>query len=204
MTERNKKWLLSIVFLFCYLMAVSQPGHPYITNISLQYALDNQIFAITQGANGDMFFTNRSGILHYDGQEWDLILCTGLPVSLSKPVQGKVFVGCENNAGYIEKDQKGVYTFYPIINTSDSLAKALKGNYSKIIIIDSSVFFCSEKDIIVVNKNNNKITKHLDDSNFINSGIFDYNKTLYINIRGKGLHYYHNQYLFAFRYNFLF
>ena len=76
---------------------------------SKTYNAQEQNLAITKDKRGLMYFANRAGILEYDGVSWRLILLDDekMPRSLATDDHGKVFVGSENDIGYLAPDSLG-------------------------------------------------------------------------------------------------
>ncbi|MBN2520092.1 MAG: SpoIIE family protein phosphatase [Bacteroidales bacterium] len=118
---KNKTYIIVLllsVFFFPSKLK-SQDGSPYIVNYEIDKKYNLRNWAIIQDHNQIMFFANRKGILTFDGHEWDLISLPSLPLVLKKhPSENIVIVGCNNDIGYISKDIKGNYTYYPAINDS--------------------------------------------------------------------------------------
>ena len=65
--------------------------------------------AITRDNRGLMYFANTSGILEYDGIHWRLIKLVNekVPRSLTTDNKGRVYVGSENEIGYLAPDSTG-------------------------------------------------------------------------------------------------
>jgi len=69
-----------------------------------------------------MLFANRRGILTFDGQNWNSIPIPAIPYSLKYNAQErKVYVGGENNYGYLQGMIKGSYRYFSISGDSSSL-----------------------------------------------------------------------------------
>ncbi|MFC2137228.1 SpoIIE family protein phosphatase [Bacteroidota bacterium] len=107
------------VFHICFQNIWSQDGNPYIINFELEDRYILQSWSIIQDENQIMFFANRKGILSFNGLQWDLISMPSFPLTMYRhPMYNIVYVGCDNNIGYIEKNEKGNYEFKSIINGS--------------------------------------------------------------------------------------
>ena len=82
----------------------SQEGSPLLSHYQESREARNQSWAICQDDNNVMLFANRRGILSYDGEEWNSISLPIVPFAIaSNPFDKKVYVGGDNNYGYIEK-----------------------------------------------------------------------------------------------------
>ena len=80
-----------------------------------------------------MLFANRMGISTFDGKQWNSIQIPTIPYSLKyNPREEKVYVGGDNNYGYLSRDEKGVYRYVSISGDSTST-----GIISRIIFTDT-------------------------------------------------------------------
>lgn len=91
-----------------------EQGLPFIAWYPPQvYAAGTQNWAITQGADGLMYFGNDGVILRFDGSRWDRIpVSPGRAVrSLGTAVDGRILVGSQSEFGYLEQDADGTEFF---------------------------------------------------------------------------------------------
>jgi len=175
--------LLILVFYFSKLVA--QQGTPYITNFKESKEIETQNWSISQNQKNVMLFANRRGIITYDGNNWDLIKMPYIPFAIKKnPIDNKVYVGANNNYGYLEEDSKG---FINYVSLSPDTSKL--GIISKIIFKDSTVFFYGEKTItrfVLDQPNNFKRWRSKDYKPF--TGMFTTHKNTFFNVFGEGLY----------------
>ena len=130
-----KKVLSLISFLFFVCLLRAQDGAPLLTNFKESSEIENQNWAVCQDDKNIMLFANRRGILTFDGQSWNFIPIPTIPYSLVyNEREKKVYVGGENNYGFLSRDDKGVYKYYSISGDSSSL-----GLISKIIFTDTTM-----------------------------------------------------------------
>ena len=103
------KRLVSLVsVLFIVSTVAAQQGSPLLTHYTESRDIENQNWAICQDENEVMLFANRKGILTFDGEEWSLIRVPTIPYSMQKnPADGKIYIGGDNNFGYLEKNPTG-------------------------------------------------------------------------------------------------
>ena len=93
----------------------AQDGAPLLTNFKESSEIENQSWAVCQDDNNVMLFANRRGILTFDGQSWNFIPIPAIPYSLKyNPIEKKVYVGGDNNYGYLSRDDKGIYKYFSI------------------------------------------------------------------------------------------
>lgn len=99
-----KRATLFFIFLAALVALAAQQGSPLLTHYTESRDIENQNWAICQDENGVMFFANRKGVLTFDGEEWSLIRLSTVPYSMKRnPCDGKLYIGGNNNFGYLEK-----------------------------------------------------------------------------------------------------
>ena len=175
--------LVALLFIVCILKA--QEGSSLLTNFKESNEIENQNWAICQDDNNVMLFANRLGILTFDGKDWNSILVPTIPYSLKyNPGEKRVYVGGDNNYGYLARDEKGIYKYFSISGDSASL-----GLISRIIFTDSTIYFYGEQSISRHNIKSGKLELRLmqkDDASF--TGMFLTPKNTFINVSSKGLY----------------
>jgi len=80
-----------------------------------------QNWDIAQDNRGIMYFGNNHGILEYDGEEWRMIrVSNGSTVkSLTSDIYGRIYVGAQNEFGYLESDSIGQLSYFSLSNQLD-------------------------------------------------------------------------------------
>ena len=180
------KKILSLVFLVTIVYTVkAQEGAPLLTNFKESNEIENQNWAVCQDDNNVMLFANRRGILTFDGQGWSFIQMPTIPYSLKyNPLEKRVYVGGENNYGYIARDEMGIYKYFSVSGDTCSL-----GLISRIIFTDSTVYFYGEQSISRHNLKSGKLElrlKQKDNEPF--SGMFITPGNTFINVLTRGLY----------------
>lgn len=190
--------LIALIVIVNTLMA--QEGTPLLTNFKESSEFENQSWAICQDDNSVMLFANRRGILTFDGQSWNIIPVPTIPTSLKyNPKEKKVYVGGENNYGYLSRDEKGIYRFYSISGDSPDI-----GIISRIIFTDSTVYFYSDRSISRHDIKSGKLELRLrpkDNEPF--TGMFLTPRNTFINVLSKGLYRLESDTLFPIVTNYL-
>ncbi|HPT20861.1 MAG TPA: SpoIIE family protein phosphatase [Bacteroidales bacterium] len=179
-----KKIVLLLSLLVIIRTLSAQKGAPLLTNFSESREIENQNWAICQDIDRIMFFANRKGILSFDGQEWLPVQIPVIPFSMqANPGDGRIFVGGDNNFGFLEKDLKGVYKYISLSGDSSDL-----GIITKIVFDDSFVWFHGERSVNRYNleKGSHELClKTKNDYPF--SGMFVVNGNVFVNVMEKGL-----------------
>lgn len=178
--------IVSLVFILFVLSRINaQQGSPLLTNYTESRDIENQNWAICQDDNQVMLFANRKGITTFDGEEWLSIRIPTIPYTLKKnPVTGKIFIGGDNNYGFLEKDLSGSYKY---VSLSEDSART--GIITKIIFTDSLVWFYGEQTISRFNLETNRLELRLNPkSGSLFSGMFTTPKNTFINMTNSGLY----------------
>jgi serine phosphatase RsbU (regulator of sigma subunit) len=180
-----KRILSLISFLLIVYALEAQEGAPLLTNFKESNEIENQNWAICQDDHNVMLFANRRGILTFDGQGWNFIPVPTIPYSLKyNPQERKVYVGGDNNYGYLARDEKGIYRYFSISGDSSSI-----GLISRILFTDSTVYFYGEQSISRHNLKSGKLEWRLGQKeNKPFTGMFITPKNTFINVLSKGLY----------------
>ena len=112
--------LCYLVFAFYSKPIFSQTGTPYLSNYSPhEYLGHPQVWSIVQDKLGLMYFGNLPGVLQYDGVNWNMIpvLNGSIARSLAVHRDGKIYVGCQSDLGFIEPDNKGKLEFISLMDS---------------------------------------------------------------------------------------
>jgi serine phosphatase RsbU (regulator of sigma subunit)/ligand-binding sensor domain-containing protein len=90
--------------------------YPVYNFSSKTYNAQEQNFAIAFDNRGLAYFTNLSGVLEYDGINWRLIPLVNekVPRSLATDKYGRIWVGSENEIGYLASDSVGKMNYVSI------------------------------------------------------------------------------------------
>ncbi len=177
--------LLLIIISVFYSDVIAQEGTPYITHFKESKEIESQNWSISQDNQNVMLFANRKGILAFDGQNWDLLKLPYIPFALKKsPLDNKVYVGANNNYGYLERNTKGFIEYKSLsADTADI------GIISKIIFTDTTIFFYGENSITRHSIKNPERFKRWYSKDFRPfTGMFVTHKNTFINVAREGLY----------------
>jgi len=159
-----------------------EAGMPIIRNYTIEeYRAAQQNWAIAQDRSGIMYFGNSNGLLEFDGVSWRL---TRLPIvrSLAIDTTGRIYVGLENDLGYLEPDTKGILQYH-------SLKAKIPEKYRQIsainstLILGQSVCFSSADKIMIYRNGEFKVLPGKDSF----QGVFVVNSRVYVRERNMGL-----------------
>jgi serine phosphatase RsbU (regulator of sigma subunit) len=184
--RRSDKRFIFLAALSLSVLSLSgQNGAPLLSHYEEFSNPEDQSWSICRDENNVMMFANRRGILTYDGQDWSLIRIPVIPYSVKyNPEDRRVYIGGENNYGYMERDDLGFYRFYSLAGDSSGV-----GIISDIIFTDSTVYFYGEKSISRHNMQTGNLELRLrQKAGKPFSGMFVTPKNTFINVMSEGLY----------------
>jgi serine phosphatase RsbU (regulator of sigma subunit) len=180
-----KRILLFILFSYVLSFVMkAQEGGVLLSHFRESREIENQSWAICQDGNSVMMFANRRGIMTFDGQSWEFIRMPAVPYALIySSFDRRVYAGCNNNYGYIQKDEKGFYYYTTLSGDSSNV-----GLITRIIATDSTVWFYSETTISRHNLKTGLLEKRFQyDGSGLFTGMFITPRNTFINVMSKGL-----------------
>lgn len=161
-------------------------GSPTITNFSRSdYQAGTQNWTIRQDKRGIMYFANNKGLLEFDGTTWQIFpLPNGTIVRSLMFDKDKLYIGGQNELGYMEFDQKGKNIFTSLTPLIPPELRSFEDIW-KIFLQEDEVFFCSEKAVFQLSGKTIKVIKP-NNGRFEN--FFQLAGKIYIQEKEKGLY----------------
>lgn len=106
------------------------------------YRGSDQNWAFGQDKRGMIYVGNNDGVLQYNGSTWNLIQLPDQNYVLSIAVdsQDKLFVGSNNELGYLQRDYRGNYTYHSLTALLPAPDRGVKMVIQTLIYKDT-VFF---------------------------------------------------------------
>ncbi len=157
---KNLITILAYMLLVCTtaLAQVKNEGIPYITNYTQkEYKASPQNWAVVQDHRGVMYFGNNFGVLEFDGNHWRMISLANRTIvrSLAVNKKGRVYVGGQDDFGYLQPDASGLMTYKSL---KEKIAEKHRNfdDVWKIYTSDEDVYFCTV--LAVYRLRNNEIT----------------------------------------------
>jgi len=110
--------ILAIVFLglsspIIHTLYSQDTGFKYFKNYNYkEYDHQAQNWGMVQDKNGIIYAANHGGVLEFDGVSWRVIEVPNYTVrSLAMDEQGRIYIGGNNELGYLEPDAKGALSY---------------------------------------------------------------------------------------------
>ncbi|MGB5428889.1 response regulator [Eudoraea sp.] len=122
-TIYNPRLKALILFFSFFLIPVSsvlaqqQLGRPFITNYKYQdYGAGPVNWWAVEDDKGIMYLANGSGVLTYDGVNWDLLRLNNSARCLTKDDKGSIYVGGIGDFGYLQSDVNGSLEYVSLLD----------------------------------------------------------------------------------------
>jgi len=156
-----KRFIL-FIFFSCFSILIfsqiNQNGIPFIQNYTIKdYNAYSQNWATVENEKGILYFANNDGVLEYDGVNWNLIPINNEAIvkSLFIDSKGIIYVGAENEFGYISPNETGKL-FYTSLSSSLKKEDARFSSIYKIYKLEDEIMFCANKKIFIYKDDNIK------------------------------------------------
>ncbi len=158
-----------IWILLCCILLSNQKSFAYKPTAHTYVSKDYKGHQVSYDAifddNGLLYVANAYGVLEFDGYTWTTIKLNSsrCPFSLCKSSDGRIYVGGDNEIGYIEKNEKGVSVYHSLSNLIPN-SNGKIGDWidyvveykNKIYFVDQhSIYIYDGKTIAVIKPNKN-------------------------------------------------
>ncbi len=174
------KNLLVTAFAVCYVTVHAQDGDFFLTNYTPNLSnVEHLYFDMDFNSRGELIVANKSGVLKFDGEEWDFISTPSSVLSIGLGKNDRVYTGCAGDYGEIVHSQEG-YKF-----------KSLKKDTSsqivyQVLATDPLVYFLEEHQLTIYNSiTDRQISILPSDSAAFLDMMFEFEKKIYVQGSGK-------------------
>lgn len=145
-----------IVFhcFFCNTLNAQQ-GQPFVTNFpplsysSNDYISSPQNWCVERDVNGKIVAANSSGILIYDGVEWQMIPETESKFfnKLAKDKNGTIFTGGVEDLGFLKANEQGEMKYHSLLNQLEEENRDF-GRITNVVSFKGDILFRSKSHLI--------------------------------------------------------
>lgn len=153
--ERTSRSVYLISLLLCLsIAAYAQNGRPFITNFppsdyaSNDYATSPQNWCIGEDNYGRIVVANTSGILVYDGSDWELVSGTENKrmLKFAKDKDGVLYTGGDAELGFIKSNKEGELEYQSLL---EKLPEEFRTFNSVVNVVSykGAVYFRSENHV---------------------------------------------------------
>ncbi|MEQ9413295.1 MAG: triple tyrosine motif-containing protein [Cyclobacteriaceae bacterium] len=177
--------LLVLFFIqFITQLSYGQPGNYFLSHYApTDENIDYLSFDIVQSERGIIYFANKSGVVEFDGRNWDVIESPGAIYSLTIANGNDLYYGGLTGFGKLTLTDNGVTTF-------QSLSANVKaGNIFKSKTIGNKVYFLNEGHLYIFNIDTQSIELTVDaKTNASFTGMHELDGALYLTDANSSLH----------------
>lgn len=191
MTLRRAFTFICILSLILFKQTLAQPArHPIVYYKPADYKGGLHNYAFVQGKRGLIYVGNEEMVLEYDGLNWKNIpIKSGVNVySLGVDTLNRVFVGGNNEFGYLSPDNSGKLK-YNSLSVNLPAGSDGFGDILKIHTFSKGVFFVSPSKVFYWNGNNFKVhtpPNFIRQTFFINNRLYAFIETIGLTIFDSG------------------
>jgi serine phosphatase RsbU (regulator of sigma subunit) len=168
-TNRLQKKVCFLLFFLCLIKnSRSQTGNYFITNFTpANYSSTDQNRGIVQDRYNIIYSANLSGVLNYDGVYWRLIPMANESAAISIDVdkKGQIFVGGQNELGYLKKHTDGTLKYQSLLNFIPEKDRDFSIIWST-LCSKNKVYFGSNESLIIYDYKKTQVIKAPVDSLF--------------------------------------
>jgi DNA-binding CsgD family transcriptional regulator len=164
MTFKSFKYLIVLLFVVWPLLIFSQLsniGYPFVYNYERSdYQAGLQSWMISQADNGLIYFANNSGLLEFDGLNWELYPLKDKSIvrSVLTDKSGRIYAAGGDDFGYFERTAHGSLKFKSLYSLSN-IPKEDFEEIWKIYKINETIIFQSYQHIILYKNEKLKVIK---------------------------------------------
>jgi hypothetical protein len=131
------KCAIITALLCCGALAFGQNGNYFITNLTPDERIDPRSLAVAQNDLGVIYFTNKNGILEFDGNSWRLIATPGSVYTILS-IGKDIYAGGSFGFGKLVSET-GKTTEFRLISDKPNIFSSLK--------YKDNILFCNETDL---------------------------------------------------------
>lgn len=177
------KYILVVLSTF---VCSAQEHPPVMAYNPDNYGAQNQNWSISQTTDQIMYFANNSGLLEYDGMNWNNYPVPDNSIVRSvKAVGNLIYTGSYMDFGVWERNSKGILEYTSLVQKLD-IQLAEDEQFWDIIKLDDWLIFQSLSRIYLVNEQTKESTYI--ESDYVISNIFEVEGVLFFNQLSKGLY----------------
>ena len=140
-----------LIVFFCLIYSNTSAYRPLVTNYDYSdYHAGGENWAAVEDSMGYLFVANESGILLFDGQEWDLVANNKHSTTrcLVLGDRNRIYAGGDNDIGYIERNESGKHVYVSLLNLLPEVERHVKSVWT-VHYLNDEVIFQSEEALYV-------------------------------------------------------
>lgn len=138
------RFLLQFLFLSLLIsneaFAYKPAGYTYIAK---EYKGHQVSYDAIYSDNGLLYVANAYGVLEFDGYNWNTIKLNNsrCPFSLAKAHDGRIYIGGDNEIGYIEKNAKGISVYHSLTHLIPNTNGKIGDWIASVVEYNNKIYF---------------------------------------------------------------
>ncbi|MDF2449920.1 MAG: hypothetical protein K0R26_2424 [Bacteroidota bacterium] len=154
-TGASRSYLILLIFFYFITVSLNaQEGNGYTNNFTpAVYRGSDQNWDAVQDTVGKLYFANLTGVIVYNGRFWKNIFLTdnASAFSLDKDEKDKIYVGGDNEFGYLKADLRGSLKYISLSQQLSAKDKEFSSTWAT-HCIGTDVFFGSNEKLFWYNQ----------------------------------------------------
>lgn len=181
MISRNSMKSRLLVILLFYVgcqNVIAQSGNYFLSHYApAAEKVNYPSFDMVQGKTGVIYFAGQSGVMKFDGRNWDLISTKGAVYTLSISEKNDIYLGGLNGFGKTGIDEYGLPNYQSFSTDQDDA----KNIFSSLVVTDRA-YFLKDTKLFIVSLASDKIEKVIPASSPQNlfTNLFEIQNKVYI------------------------
>lgn len=166
-----------VVLLVCLLKpSFSQTGNSFLAHYApSDERIDYRSMGMVQDERGLIYYTNRRGVLEFDGKNWQLIATPGAVYTIAL-LHNEVYVG--GIFGFGKLTQTGNLRTYQSLHSGASIFSS--------VVAGDKVYACSENSLFIASSDKIEIEIKAENANTF-GGLFEIYDTIFLKTTAQGL-----------------
>jgi ligand-binding sensor domain-containing protein len=167
----------TIIFSLCFMPCLSQTGNSFLTHYSpADERIDYRSVGMVQDNRGLIYFTNKKGVLEFDGKNWQLISTPGAVYTLSL-LNNEVYVGGSFGFGKVATT-KGTQQTYQSLVTAQHIFSS--------VVANGKIYACNETSLYILSAD--KIEKEIKaEAKDAYTGLLEVHQNIFVKSQLKSL-----------------
>jgi len=176
--------LLSVLFTLPHSL-LSQENYAVLNFSKQLYRAESQNWSITADRHGIIYAANNTGLLEFDGIEWDFHPAPNGTVIRSVAVdpQNRVFTSGYRELGYWERDSIGTLLYHSLKSEAEAFFAANE-EFWNTIILNGKVYFQSFNSLFIYDYHGFEVIR----PDYLISSVNEVNVELYLHLSRKGIY----------------
>ncbi len=173
------KAIIAFLGLLCSFTVLSQDGDYFLTSYAPGLPnIEHVYFDLDFTSRGELVVANKSGVLRFDGDEWDFFSTPSSVLSVAIGSDDNIFVGCAGEYGQIVPAAEGLKFQSLRKDTTDQIVY-------QVLSYGQKIYFLEDNQLtIYYEETGDQLVLTVPDTIILNQ-VFEFDSTVYVQSRGS-------------------